>query len=274
MSVLLEASSAVVNQVVPPADYIKFLTEELARHRGFLDDTITKLGVFLAVMLTAIGATGTFMGWKSLKEIRESTKEIFERDAKKILNDKVAELNAKLEEVSQSHASAQKNISELEQAYKSRLGSIQDWLIKLQTDAAPSATVPQEGKPRLSVLWVDDRPQNNTMLMDTFIDHGIKVRTALSTKRAADLVSRNSYDILISDMGRSDATDAGVQLLQLLRSLPADKQPLERIIYASRSAIREFGDRAKQAGATLVTSNPGELLERVLQKAQQRALVE
>lgn len=106
------------------------------------------------------------------------------------------------------------------------------------------------------ILWVDDYPSNNALIVEKLQDDGFAVDLALSTREALNLFKRRRYDIVLSDMGRKegarDVPDAGVQLTQELRAI-APGIPL--IIYCSSRARDAFAERAARAGATHVTSS-------------------
>jgi len=85
-------------------------------------------------------------------------------------------------------------------------------LAELVTDAVPRRYL--QGK---RVLWVDDRPEGNRYEMLALKEFGVDVTTARSTSEALDLLSRATFDLVISDMKRGVDDDAGYDLLgQLL----------------------------------------------------------
>ena len=67
------------------------------------------------------------------------------------------------------------------------------------------------------ILWVDDNPSNNQMLVQRFKALGIDTEVALSTDEALIKVKKKSYSSLISDMGRPEGPKAGYDLLSKLR---------------------------------------------------------
>ena len=67
------------------------------------------------------------------------------------------------------------------------------------------------------VLWVDDNPSNNRMLVQRFRSLGIETEIALSTDEALSKVKNRNYSSLISDMGRPEGPKAGYDLLSKLR---------------------------------------------------------
>lgn len=101
------------------------------------------------------------------------------------------------------------------------------------------------------VLWVDDYPINNELVMRLFEDKQIVFDIAISTKQGLDLYKKQSYDVIITDMGRSYQSDAGIELIKELKALKCET-PI--IVYASHNAIHRYGDLALSLGATKVTN--------------------
>ncbi|PZN94735.1 MAG: hypothetical protein DCF31_08830 [Alphaproteobacteria bacterium] len=111
--------------------------------------------------------------------------------------------------------------------------------------------------PPPQLLWVDDVPENNALLMASLEKRGISVVQALDTATALGKFKPGRYAAVISDMGR-DTPDAGVFLTKALRAVD-DHVPV--FIFCSLGAKRRFGDAAMHAGATAVTDSATELLE-------------
>jgi CheY-like chemotaxis protein len=111
-----------------------------------------------------------------------------------------------------------------------------------------------------SILWVDDVPKNNSYFIQQLSDLGVKVDLAQSTLEGEALLKSRNYDFLISDMGRKEGLNynqtAGIDFLEFVRT--ADKvTPF--VIYCSSRALRNYGRKALDFGATAVTASPTEL---------------
>lgn len=108
-----------------------------------------------------------------------------------------------------------------------------------------------------SVLWVDDHPENNALLLDELQRNGVRVDLARSTQDGLALLAERRYGLIISDMGRfedgHEVSDAGIRLVKAVRERDAD---IPFLIYASASANRRYGQQALDAGATVMTSSP------------------
>jgi CheY-like chemotaxis protein len=68
------------------------------------------------------------------------------------------------------------------------------------------------------VLWVDDNPGNNVHERRALEVFGINFVLAKSTEEALEKIQQQSFDAIISDMGRPGDSTAGFTLLQKLRS--------------------------------------------------------
>jgi CheY-like chemotaxis protein len=113
---------------------------------------------------------------------------------------------------------------------------------------------------RNHVLWVDDRPDNNIYERRAFEAVGIRFTLALSTNEALDLLSRNKFAAIISDMGRREGAREGYVLLDALRN-QGDKTPF--IIYAG-SNLPEHKQETINHDGQGTTNNPQELFPIVM----------
>jgi CheY-like chemotaxis protein len=90
---------------------------------------------------------------------------------------------------------------------------------------------------------------------------GLRFRLALSTQEALEILTKNHFAAIISDMGRKEGPREGYALLAELRK--KDKvTPF--FIYASSSAA-EYRREGADRGAQGVTNRPDELVDMVLQ---------
>lgn len=109
------------------------------------------------------------------------------------------------------------------------------------------------------VLWVDDTPSNNHYESEALRALGLAIDTATSTDEAMQLIERNHYDLVISDMGRPGDSRAGLTLLEILRN-SGDTTPY--VIYASTRALA-LRDEAIRIGAIDCTNRPDQLFKLV-----------
>lgn len=131
--------------------------------------------------------------------------------------------------------------------------------IRDAADAAISATK-DSVQVYAPILWVDDRPGNNTSLVSALTALGIQVDLALTTAEALERLP-GRYGLLISDLGRLEGGEqrdmAGREL-----AIQARKAGFARpiFIYAGTQAV-SYEDELKAAGVSLVTSQPSVLFE-------------
>jgi CheY-like chemotaxis protein len=123
-------------------------------------------------------------------------------------------------------------------------------------EAVPDARA-QRRLQNSSVLWVDDRPDNNRYERQALEALGIRVELAVSTEEALEKIgSDRPFNLIISDMGRPPDFRAGYTLLDKLRGAG---NPIPYIIYAG-SRLPEHVREARERGALGCTNSPQELI--------------
>jgi len=107
-----------------------------------------------------------------------------------------------------------------------------------------------------SVLWVDDHPRNNAMLIQNLQDAGITVTTAASTREATGLFRTKPFDKVVTDLSRKENEHvnptAGLDLVKSLREMN-DDVPI--YIYTSADKAEKMFDPAQEAGANQITGS-------------------
>ena len=133
-------------------------------------------------------------------------------------------------------------------------------------DASVSAVPTLATSPRRAarVLWVDDRPSNNEFERKSLRPHGIVFDSVVSTDEALEQLGNESYDLVITDLGREHSSDrsatAGAAFLD---------QPIVRnggppvIVYAGTWAVAQREELVLR-GALDVMSGREHLLATVL----------
>ena len=114
------------------------------------------------------------------------------------------------------------------------------------------------------VLWVDDRPANNEFERKLLRPHGIVFDSVVSTAEAIEQLVNETYDLVITDLGRQGSSDrsasAGAAFLD---------QPVIRdggppvIVYAGTWALAQRAELVRR-GAVDVMANRDALIESVL----------
>ena len=133
-----------------------------------------------------------------------------------------------------------------------------------ETAATSLAGLPTVQKPPAHVLWLDDHPGNNTLLVEQLAREHIKVDLVQSLAQALSLLQKNQYALLITDMARLEGgqriKDAGVRTVRNVRQAMPE---LPVIVYCSKDTIASHGKEAEAAGARFVTTSGTSLLAEV-----------
>jgi CheY-like chemotaxis protein len=109
------------------------------------------------------------------------------------------------------------------------------------------------------VLWVDDRPGNNVHERRVFESLGFSFVLATSTRQALDILERQRFGAIISDMGRAEGPREGYRLLEALRRRDRET-PF--FIYAGSRAPEHVREAAAR-GAQGATNTASELIDMV-----------
>lgn len=139
-------------------------------------------------------------------------------------------------------------------------------LNKIIGDLAPSAqeseSLAEEPSPAHAVLWVDDYPENNALVIDQLQRNAVRVDLAKSTNEALAYLGQRRYGAVLSDMGRTekgvDVPDAGLRLLRAVRN---SGRNIPVLFYTSPFAARTYGQEATDEGAVVITSSATVLFE-------------
>jgi CheY-like chemotaxis protein len=114
------------------------------------------------------------------------------------------------------------------------------------------------------ILWVDDRPANNEHERRALRVHGIVFDNVVSTDEAIEQLENESYDLVITDLGRtssSDGSDTAGEAFLAHPAIRAGGPPV--VVYSGWKAARRR-DELVRLGATDVTANPHDLITIVL----------
>lgn len=140
------------------------------------------------------------------------------------------------------------------------LADLQNKLAQLEKGLLPQAAIAPvtDAKPRSKrVLWVDDRPRNNSFLVASLQDRGVQVDIARSTTEGLEALKQGRYDAVISDMGRPEGETAGIDLAVKMKTV-APGVPV--FIYCGKWAATHLRDDALAAGVVLITSSGSSLM--------------
>lgn len=122
-------------------------------------------------------------------------------------------------------------------------GSVRSVIEMVQANA-PSQLF-QKPSWKRSILWVDDRPDNNIYERQAFEAFGISISLALSTREALQALRQHRFAVIISDMGRQEGPREGYVLLDQLRK-DGNKTPL--FFYAASNAPEHKRETLQHGG--------------------------
>ncbi|WP_210585550.1 P-loop NTPase fold protein [Streptomyces sp. GESEQ-35] len=144
--------------------------------------------------------------------------------------------------------------------------------IAAQRLTEPAPTRVKEDFTGLHVLWVDDHMANNRRLVEYLTLRGAVVVEAPDQEEAELALANDRVNLVISDIGRGNGPDAGLDALQEWRERGLYPVPKEAIFYVSKCTLNRHA-RARELKALGPTSSPDLLTQWALQVAQeQRAL--
>lgn len=111
--------------------------------------------------------------------------------------------------------------------------------------------------PVKKLLWVDDCPINNELVINFLRSKNIHVDIAISTEEGLNFFISNKYDVIITDMARGIERDAGITLIKKLKAQDC-KTPI--IVYTSQSGLCQYGTQALNLGANKVTNGTADII--------------
>jgi len=114
-----------------------------------------------------------------------------------------------------------------------------------------------------TILWIDDNPENNLNEWRMFLQLNVKIELAKSTESALEMLHQKKYDVIISDMARTDEDDAGLRFLIKFRKVD-ETTP---VIFYIGTYDPKLG---KPIGAFGITNRPDELLHLVLDALERK----
>lgn len=132
--------------------------------------------------------------------------------------------------------------------------------IEKRSNVSPDSEVasePELARSYKRILWVDDHPSNNSYLAATIEDRGASIVTVLSTNEALEVIEKQKFDFVISDMGRPEGDHAGLDLIRKLKQLGIE---LPVYIFCGRWASNNLRSEAEAAGVAGITSSATTLL--------------
>jgi CheY-like chemotaxis protein len=112
----------------------------------------------------------------------------------------------------------------------------------------------------INLMWVDDKPANNSREIEQLRAQGIGVTTMTDSETALAELEANpaKYDAVITDLKRGPDTSAGFKFIDEAKKIPGFNSPL--IVY-TRSSSSSVDQSARSKGAIGGTNSPIRLFE-------------
>jgi CheY-like chemotaxis protein len=278
-------------------DYKSMLDNETKEYKSFLQT----YSIFGGLAVVAFGTILGWMNWKTRSDVRlevqkqlETTvRQQVERQATRIDNeirDAVNEIRIKMTSIEgeirvkadQSRNTLEevafnfnKRLDEVINDIDKRRTSIDRILVELssmslrlsqgRTDLEPEQIIIHEENIKdLKILWVDDIPANNEFPANTLKSLGAKIDIALNTDEAFKKLQTkpNSFNLIISDMGRGANYKAGLEMLEAFRSANIET-PI--IFYSSARSVQKYGQRVKSLGARAIVAGSSSLFREIIE---------
>lgn len=151
--------------------------------------------------------------------------------------------------------SIEKNIDKMEKRLEKKLVDL-IWEI-VNSDRTENIFERKEIIKRNKILWVDDYPSNNSAIMSLFEEKKVYFDIALTTEHGIRLFNNQSYDIIITDIGRQNEHDAGIKFIDELKKLQCETPIL---VYSSYNNIKKYEKKALEYGASKVSCNPYDII--------------
>lgn len=163
-------------------------------------------------------------------------------------------------------------VETLSETFKKQIDDLRAQVTALQSHGETTVLEAAEAMPPGSestriALWVDDRPENNLFEVGKLNEAGFVVTQVTSTDEAVAKLRRDQFDLIITDMGRTehgrDVPDAGLRLIDWIRKRERDENrpKVPVFIYCSAWAVEYYGAEALARGATGVTSSTTTFLQ-------------
>jgi CheY-like chemotaxis protein/outer membrane murein-binding lipoprotein Lpp len=181
--------------------------------------------------------------------------EITAQQATDQLQTQISDLQAKVLELRRSVDAWKTTPSAADQSSVSNTAQVTESAPVLAAQAAPK-----------TVLWVDDKPDNNALEMASLEREGVMVTQARTTSEALallDTLANHDYAAIITDMGRRENgvrnPQAGLALISEVRKRDS-RVPI--VVYtAQKSRTARLSEQVQALGGNLVTASSIELLE-------------
>lgn len=152
-------------------------------------------------------------------------------------------------------------MEEASEQQRTVLTDVQNKIAQLEKQLVPtspgSSIDSTPGSSSKRMLWVDDRPKNNSFLIAALEERGARVDTAKSTDEALKKLKDFRYEVVISDMARPEGGKAGIDLAEKMKTA-APGTPI--YIFCGKWAATNLREEALAAGVAGITASGSTLM--------------
>lgn len=118
---------------------------------------------------------------------------------------------------------------------------------------------PAEGVIPKKILWVDDKPQGNVLLSEKLKSQNVSITNALDTNTGINYLQTNTYDLIITDMGRGTEREAGIDFLKKVKSLGI-VTPV--VFYTTKTYVTRYEKQVLELGAFAIKTGSADIISK------------
>jgi CheY-like chemotaxis protein len=216
--------------------------------------TIAPIGTSVPDLLTSIShflwpTVAAVVLWKLMPVIREV---LHTRSYKIDIGGLSVDVQAASDGLQKQISDLQNQVAQLKGSAATATQSGRQAADRWQATLAPS---------EVSVLWVDDHPENNAYEIAALRNKEVPIATATSTAEGLQKLHNGHFSVVISDMGRNEGgtyrAEAGLELTEAIRQFNPD---ISLYVYTTQIQVERYEENLRHAGVTDITSSSVRLL--------------
>ena len=244
-------------------EYGRVLEQGAQEHRKYLENlyqsTIRTLTIIIILFLGIL----TFLGLRTFKSIKASIKDSSKKQVKSLFEDQVGDITKEYK-------------NKLYQDYSEQLDTYKKYSSHFLVDLSSKTIMTKSDNPlpnidydnlkNRKILWVDDNMDNNKEHINVFENLGVQFTEAKNTLEAMDLIHQDTYNLIISNMGRPDKNGRENQEegLNFLKELRQNDIKISVIIYTRPKNLTKYGAKIHQYTNASITQGYTGLFKEIL----------
>lgn len=228
-------------------DYENFLAKDTEAHRQLVENFLNMVLIVLGVALTAVVGIIAWAARSARKEIKGEIKALFSREIRDLVN----------REYESQYGALAENFKSMQKTF----GFLMLDVTRVMSNTANTYDIRQlKGK---KILWVDDHPERHRDQEQVLRAVEIDITISTSTTEAIELLQKNKYDLVISNMGREEDIVVGRKKikksvnpragLDLLQAMKEKRVNVPLVFFTRPECVQKYGELAREQGASIVT---------------------